>query len=372
MTPRLNEFPLLDPTQDILIPGQYPFTEQWGVLSLASLVATLTTGGGSGGNGTLYHDQLKNLDTPNQHPIKAISGLQAALDKRLAASEFNIFLTTYNSHVASDAHLTAEQKSILSRFSINADGHLKIEGNAYTSGWLSQLGMAGGGSGDSSGGEGTMYHDKLLNLDYPDQHPIAAVIGLQAALDSKLEISAISSWALQPLKPSYAFSELTDKPTTLSGYGITDAMTTKDITTALAGKASTSELNNFLPLTGGIINGELGIIGNPQYRDGGKTIIGRDDLGAWVNSINNEGKTTAQLRLRNDGRITFWKPEFGDNFCDIWHAGNSNLASIDWTAHTLRCENLIIGGHTITWDSAANALKIDGNIYTTGTVTQLG
>lgn len=33
----------------------------------------------------------------------------------------------------------------------------------------------------------------------------------------------ISDWALAGAKPSYAFSEITDTPTTLSGYGITDA-----------------------------------------------------------------------------------------------------------------------------------------------------
>jgi hypothetical protein len=37
-------------------------------------------------------------------------------------------------------------------------------------------------------------------------------------------ISDFSSWALASTKPSYACSELTSHPTTLSGYGITDAM----------------------------------------------------------------------------------------------------------------------------------------------------
>ena len=34
----------------------------------------------------------------------------------------------------------------------------------------------------------------------------------------------VPSWAKQPTKPSYSFSELTSHPTTLSGYGITDAV----------------------------------------------------------------------------------------------------------------------------------------------------
>lgn len=210
LTPRLNEFPLLDPTQEILIPAQYPYTERWGILSLATLLKSLATGNSSGGSGTLYHDQLKNLDLPNQHPIKAVSGLQALLDKKVATSTFDTFVSTYNNHVASDAHLNHEQKSILSRFSI-IDGNLRIEGNAYTSGWLSQVGPAtGNGSG---GGAGTTYHDKLLNLDYPDQHPIAAVTGLRAALDGKAAADHLHTWA-----------SLTEKPTTLAGFGITDAV----------------------------------------------------------------------------------------------------------------------------------------------------
>jgi len=30
---------------------------------------------------------------------------------------------------------------------------------------------------------GTLYHDRLLHRDYPDQHPISSVTGLQEALD---------------------------------------------------------------------------------------------------------------------------------------------------------------------------------------------
>ncbi len=89
---------------------------------------------------------------------------------------------------------------------------------------ISQKGPAEGGSGDSTGGVGTMYHDQLKNLDYPDQHPVKAVTGLQAALDSKLDTSSISAWALAATKPAYSWGEITDKPGTLGGYGITDAV----------------------------------------------------------------------------------------------------------------------------------------------------
>lgn len=46
----------------------------------------------------------------------------------------------------------------------------------------------------------------------------------------------ISDWALESVKPSYKFSEITNKPTTLGGYGITDAYTRTQVDSALAKK----------------------------------------------------------------------------------------------------------------------------------------
>ena len=50
----------------------------------------------------------------------------------------------------------------------------------------------------------------------------------------------ISSWALASTKPSYTFNEIGSKPTTLSGYGITDAYTQTQVNSALALKVDTS------------------------------------------------------------------------------------------------------------------------------------
>lgn len=413
LTPRLNEFPLLDPTQDILIPGQYPFTEQWGVLSLASLVAMLTTGGGSGGNGTFYHDQLKNLDTPNQHPIKVISGLQAALDKKLGTSVFDTFLTTYNNHVESDVHLTGEQKSILSRFSI-VDGNLQIEGNAYATQSLSQYGPA---AGEGSGGGGTLYHDLLEHTDWPDLHPIGAVTGLQSALDGKAAAGHLHTWA-----------SLTEKPTTLDGFGITDAVSAgtfgdhltafnthlssgvhltaaqravlamlsvdgdgnlkaegnlyasgwlsqagpatggssggggtayhdqllnldypdqhpiaaiAGLQSALDAKAAASHthawgaitgkpgwitddapaLDGYLPLAGGTLTGDLKI---EKYE--GAFVAGRTTGVSYLNNYASGNSLRAQLGLWDDGRITAWTAA-SQQYNDIWHSGNDGSGS---------------------------------------------
>ena len=62
--------------------------------------------------------------------------------------------------------------------------------------------------------------------------------------------SDVYAWAKASTKPSYSFSEITSKPTTLSGYGITDAYTASTID---------SKLSGYLPLSGGTITGGLGV-----------------------------------------------------------------------------------------------------------------
>lgn len=81
-------------------------------------------------------------------------------------------------------------------------------------GVLSVIGGVGGGSVDGIILNGTTYSPdettKLITLpNYP----------------TTLPASDVYSWAKQPNKPSYSFGELSSHPTTLGGYGITDAVT---------------------------------------------------------------------------------------------------------------------------------------------------
>lgn len=82
---------------------------------------------------------------------------------------------------------------------------------------LSVIGGVGGGSVDGIILNGTTYspneETKLITLpNYP----------------TTLPASDVYSWAKQPNKPSYSFGELSSHPTTLGGYGITDAYTKTD------------------------------------------------------------------------------------------------------------------------------------------------
>ena len=82
---------------------------------------------------------------------------------------------------------------------------------------LSVIGGVGGGSVGGIILNGTTYSPdettKLITLpNYP----------------TTLPASDVYSWAKQPNKPSYSFDELSSHPTTLGGYGITDAYTKTD------------------------------------------------------------------------------------------------------------------------------------------------
>lgn len=84
-------------------------------------------------------------------------------------------------------------------------------------GVLSVISGVGGGSVDGIILNGTTYSPdettKLITLpNYP----------------TTLPASDVYSWAKQPNKPSYSFGELSSHPTTLGGYGITDAYTKSD------------------------------------------------------------------------------------------------------------------------------------------------
>ena len=73
------------------------------------------------------------------------------------------------------------------------------------------------------------------------------------------DIPSVSSWALSTTKPSYTFSELTNHPTTLTGYGITDAYTKTEVDGLVSGvlhykgtKATVSALPNSGNVTGDV------------------------------------------------------------------------------------------------------------------------
>lgn len=163
-------------------------------------------------------------------------------------------------------------------------------------GVLSVIGGVGGGSVDGIILNGTTYspneETKLITLpNYP----------------TTLPASDVYSWAKQPNKPSYSFDELSSHPTTLGGYGITDAYTKHEIDTTVYSK---SECNEFFVNKAGdtmtgtlIISNDSDIYGRSSANSGAAYIIGYRDAtisGIVMHDISAANNTKA-LYIQTNG-----------------------------------------------------------------------
>lgn len=174
----------------------------------------------------------------------------------------------------------------------------------------------------------------------PDMSFIAHWNGAYSGTSSNLAYCNKGAFGSFAIKNSLAFSELTSKPTTISGYGITDAYTKSQVD-AIAAK--------YLPLTGGTLTGQLKIEAsalNGAYnglRIGDDCYIGDCNLG---NTIGLMG-----VGNNNAGMVKFGKGgmQFGYN-------GSKHIASTtaQWT--NLNAD-LLDGWHkdNIVWSGAVNS-----------------
>lgn len=174
----------------------------------------------------------------------------------------------------------------------------------------------------------------------PDMSFIAYWNGAYGGTSSNLAYCNKGAFGSFAIKNSLAFSELTSKPATISGYGITDAYTKSQVD-AIAAK--------YLPLTGGTLTGQLKIEAsalNGAYnglRIGDDCYIGDCNLG---NTIGLMG-----VGNNNAGMVKFGKGgmQFGYN-------GSKHIASTtaQWT--NLNAD-LLDGWHkdNIVWSGAVNS-----------------
>lgn len=163
-------------------------------------------------------------------------------------------------------------------------------------GVLSVIGGVGGGSVDGIILNGTTYSPdettKLITLpNYP----------------TTLPASDVYSWAKQPNKPSYSFGELSSHPTTLGGYGITDAYTKHEINTTVYSKSECDEF--FVNKAGDTMTGTLlmsndsDIYGRSSANSGVAYIIGYRDAtisGIVMHDISAANNTKA-LYIQTNG-----------------------------------------------------------------------
>lgn len=179
----------------------------------------------------------------------------------------------------------------------------------------------------------------------PDMSFIAYWNGAYSGTSSNLAYCNKGAFGSFAIKNSLAFSELTSKPTTISGYGITDAYTKSQVDTIAA---------KYLPLTGGTLTGQLKIeasalngaynglrIGNDCYigdcnfgntiglmgvgnNNAGMVKFGKGGMQFGYNGLNHIASTTAQWTNLNADLLDGWHK---NNI--VWSgAVNSNIASL--------------------------------------------
>lgn len=172
----------------------------------------------------------------------------------------------------------------------------------------------------ATGGKGTA-NDIVVNGNTytPNEDGIITLPNYPTTLPA----SDVYSWAKQPNKPSYSFGELSSHPTTLGGYGITDAYTKTDadgkyvlkagdtITGKLLFNANSSIDLTYIPRTKSAISfnnagsNRIGI----NFTDGDSNLrIAKTDINQdWVSG---------------DVNILL-----GSNNYKVWHAGNDGSGS---------------------------------------------
>ena len=174
----------------------------------------------------------------------------------------------------------------------------------------------------------------------PDMSFIAYWNGAYSGTSSNLAYCNKGAFGSFAIKNSLAFSELTSKPTTISGYGITDAYTKSQVD-AIAAK--------YLPLTGGTLTGQLKIVASALNGAYNGLLIGDDCYIGDCNFANTIG--LMGVSNNNAGMVKFGKGgmQFGYN-------GSNHIASAtaQWT--NLNAD-LLDGWHkdNIVWSGAVNS-----------------
>ena len=174
----------------------------------------------------------------------------------------------------------------------------------------------------------------------PDMSFIAYWNGAYSGTSSNLAYCNKGAFGSFAIKNSLAFSELTSKPTTISGYGITDAYTKSQVD-AIAAK--------YLPLTGGTLTGHLNIVASALNGAYNGLRIGDD---CYIGDCNFDNT----IGLMGVGNNNAGMVKFGKGGMQFGYNGSNHIASTtaQWT--NLNAD-LLDGWHkdNIVWSGAVNS-----------------
>ncbi len=258
--------------------------------------------------------------------IKALTAFQG----NLAWSYITNKPTTLSGFGITDGLRSVTQPSGSNVFvtGISTSGTAVTYTKSYTKKSLSAVGTSGWTNASTDG-----------NI-IPDMSFIAYWNGAYSGTSSNLAYCNKGAFGSFAIKNSLAFSELTSKPTTISGYGITDAYTKSQVD-AIAAK--------YLPLTGGTLTGQLKIVASALNGAYNGLLIGDDCYIGDCNIANTIGFMGSTNN--NAGMVKFGKGgmQFGYN-------GSNHIASTtaQWT--NLNAD-LLDGWHknNIVWSGAVNS-----------------
>ena len=294
-----------------------------------------------------WHEVVDFLDeySGSQDLAAILSGMNTDIASRVEKSKFAEY---FNSEMAKWFVKDDANKGIKP---VNSYG-------LYSDTYVSAKGVSTGTGG--SGGSGTSYdrldswaeytsakagyvlsallgydlHTRVNNLANAGYITASALSGYAKLSDipTSLPASDVAAWAKAASKPSYAFSEITNKPTTLGGYGITDAYTA----TTIDGK-----LSGYLPLSGGTIEDSIGGAFSVNRINGveayitflgrgvlkGAITAGKDTYGvALYNAVNGY-----YLGITNDGNPYY----LGASRYTLIHSGNIGSQSVNYATNAL-------------------------------------
>ena len=180
----------------------------------------------------------------------------------------------------------------------------------------------------------------------PDMSFIAYWNGAYNGTNSNLAYCNKGAFGSFAIKNSLAFSELTNKPTTISGYGITDAYTKTQVD-AIAAK--------YLPLTGGTLTGQLKIVASALDGAYNGLLIGND---CYIGDCN-LGNTIGLMGVGNNNAGML---KFGKGGMQFGYNGSNHIASTTalWTN---------LNADLLDGENASAFTRIVGrqSIYTNGT-----
>ena len=297
------------------------------------------SGGGGGGSYTL---PIASADTLGG--IKVGAGL--SIDSTtgvLSATGGGGGGTSYSAGAGID--ITSGTISV-TKASASALGGIKVGTGLSidSSGVLSATGGGGGGGGT------------LTDVTLGGVSVVSGTVAALPAYPTSLPASDVSAWAKASTKPSYNFSEIGSKPTTLSGYGITDAKIQSGVITLGS--------NTITPLTSHqtiyALTLQAGTFANGTYtpNSAAKTFnipTTLDHISDGTNRKLSDYVTLHTTQNNIDGEKTFTTNPV--------HIGSSSGIDVDGSSY------IDIGNARLVYDSGAKALHVKNKSGVTDTIS---